>query len=171
MVTHTYENAVVLISINYPQSILDLYGNSIHPDLSRAYIAVWKSGNPETMAPSISGRVLLAEDNPVVAIDLADLLEEAGAERVEIASSHEECIGVLAAGKIDFAILDIRLDDKESFEIAETLRDAGTPFIFISGLQPSADVANRFPNAGFLEKPFSPDSLLAAISTRMRKTS
>ena len=108
-------------------------------------------------------RILVAEDEPVIAFDLCDTVEEAG---YEVEGPHS---GVTAASDAcesdapDLAILDITLEDGEVYALARQLEASGVPVIFHSGSQSKADVEARFPGATTLLKPCPPADLLGAV--------
>ena len=109
-------------------------------------------------------RILVAEDEPIVAFDLCDTVEEAGYQ-VEgphsgVSSASEACEGE----KPDLAILDITLEDGEVYALAERLEADNVPIIFHSGSHKKAVVAARFPGATTLVKPCPPAEMLGAVN-------
>jgi DNA-binding response OmpR family regulator len=78
-------------------------------------------------------RVLVVEDEPIVAMFLEDILESIGCETVGPAARL--CEGLDYAGRepLGAAILDINLGEERSTAIAELLRSRGVPFAFASG--------------------------------------
>jgi CheY-like chemotaxis protein len=79
-------------------------------------------------------RVLIVEDEPVVAMCLEDILEGLGCAVVGPAARLSEGMTLAERGAIDAAILDINLGGSDrSTPIAELLRDRGIPFAFASG--------------------------------------
>ena len=109
-------------------------------------------------------RILVAEDEPIVAFDLCDTVEEAG---YLVEGPHS---GVSAAteayenGAPDLAILDITLEDGEVYALAEQLEAANVPIIFHSGSHKREDVEARFPRATTLTKPCTPTDMLSAVN-------
>jgi CheY-like chemotaxis protein len=78
-------------------------------------------------------RVLVVEDEPVVAMCLEDILEELGCVTIGPASRLAEGLELAERGALDAAILDINLFGERSTPIAEALRARGVPFVFASG--------------------------------------
>ncbi len=77
-------------------------------------------------------RVLVLEDEPIIAMLLAELIEAAGGEA--------DCIGALSGADAalarrqpDFAVLDINIHGQTSFDLARQLTDLAVPVIFASG--------------------------------------
>jgi CheY-like chemotaxis protein len=83
----------------------------------------------------VSGRrILLVEDEYLIAFDVASLLESKGAEVIGPAASVHEALGLLETGaRPDAAVLDINLGDERVFPVAEELQAANVPFVFLSG--------------------------------------
>ena len=109
-------------------------------------------------------RILVAEDEPIVAFDLCDTVEEAG-YLVEgpysgVSSAADACEGE----DPDLAILDITLEDGEVYALAEQLEAKNVPIIFHSGSHKHADVQARFPRATTLTKPCTPTDMLKAVN-------
>jgi len=111
-------------------------------------------------------RVLVVEDEWLVADYIVDLLEEAGHEVVATAATGEGALGHLEQAGIDVALLDIKLKGNLSgIDVARAARARGIPHAFITG---SGDPATRAAAEatgplGFLQKPFSRDKLLAVL--------
>ena len=109
-------------------------------------------------------RLLVVEDDYLVAMDLADELTDHGAQVVGPAGSVEEALALVAADSaIDGAVLDINLRNEKVYPVAEALHARGIPFVFTTGydawLVPEA-------YAGFprLPKPVDIRALVQSIS-------
>jgi len=109
-------------------------------------------------------RILVAEDEPVVAFDLCDTVEEAGYEVEGPHSGISSAALACKSEKPDLAILDITLEDGEVFALAEQLEADNVPIIFHSGRHDQADVKARFPGATTLIKPCPPADMLGAVN-------
>jgi two-component system, response regulator PdtaR len=118
---------------------------------------------------SVNGRlrILVVEDEWLVADYIVDILEEAGHEVVATAATGEQALGLLEPTGIDVALLDINLKGSLSgIEVARAARARGIPHVFITG---SGDPATRAAAEasgpiGFLQKPFSPEGLMAILA-------
>lgn len=113
------------------------------------------------------GHVLLTEDNPVVAIDIEEFLIREGAEKVHVTDHAAGALSILETEKIRYAILDIVLGGEKSFSVADQLTKESIPFIFASGLDRASTLENRYPNAGYIEKPYTEKQLLEALSGKL----
>ena len=106
-------------------------------------------------------RMLVLEDNMIIALDLEDMLTRLGVKQVTVASSVAQAMDALAEGLPPFAILDVNLGQETSFPIAEVLQAAGVPFAFGTGFGDSAAFPNRFKETPVLQKPYSAESVAA----------
>lgn len=115
--------------------------------------------------PALAGmRVLLVEDEAIVAIELQAALEDAGAEVQGPYFSLDDAMPVAASERLDAAILDVLVQDVEVFPLADALADREIPFIFHSGHALPHDVKRRFASTPLLMKPASPRSLINQLS-------
>lgn len=106
-------------------------------------------------------RVLIMEDEPVIAILLEELIEAAGGKPIAI-SYPSSFDAVMAQGVPDLAILDINTHDGTSFGIARLLQENGVPFVFASGYgrQVAPGELARVPT---LTKPYGLEDLEQAL--------
>ena len=115
-------------------------------------------------------RVLIVEDEHLVALALTDDLEDAGAVVVGPAATVEAALGLIKEHPIDVAVLDIQLQSQFVFPVAEVLTGRGVPFLFTSGF----DAAFLPPEyADFLkcEKPASPVTVTRMLAQLTRPAS
>ena len=78
-------------------------------------------------------KVLIAEDEAIVAMNLCDIVEDLGGEVVGPFARVAQCIAALDEGLPDLAILDLRLEDGSSIAVAEKLAGHNIPIVFHSG--------------------------------------
>lgn len=107
-------------------------------------------------------RVFVFEDDPIVAIDLEQILYSAGAKGVDLCFDFSEQ-AVEALRKADVAVLDVNFGDNSSGLIAQTLRERGTPFLVVSGFL-ATDLDPALHGAPLITKPFRSDELLACLN-------
>lgn len=110
----------------------------------------------------MSKRVLIVEDEVLVAMLVEELLERLGFEVAAVSSRLEEALELARTIEIDFAMLDINLNGRQSFPVAEALRARGVPFIFATGYGERA-LAGDFDQVPVVQKPFSRKDLNAAL--------
>ena len=107
-------------------------------------------------------RVLVVEDDALMAIDLADQLEEAGFDILGPAMNVTEALEILSAIDCDTAVLDINLGQETSEEVARQLTLRGVPFIALSGYSNDQYPA-AFKDAPSLVKPVRIELLKAEL--------
>ncbi|MGJ3230603.1 MAG: PAS domain-containing protein [Oceanicaulis sp.] len=79
-------------------------------------------------------RVLIVEDEALIAADLAYALTEAGFETVGPAATVAAALDLIARGDLDAAVLDVHLGEETAAPAAEALTARGTPFVTVSGV-------------------------------------
>ena len=113
------------------------------------------------------GRILIVEDEFLIAIAAEEALLAAGFEVVGIADSYEAALGMADALRPDLALMDIRLkSDKDGIDTATELRQRhDIPSIFTSGNQDPANVtrAAACRPAAWLPKPYSDEQLVEMV--------
>lgn len=86
------------------------------------------------MSAGVAGlRILLVEDEPIIAMTAEDMLEAIGCPVVATAATVEEAMAASGRDGFDVAILDINLNGETSLPVADALKAAGRPFIFTTG--------------------------------------
>ncbi len=111
--------------------------------------------------PILGKRILVLEDEPLIAILLEELIEAAGGE-AEWVTTLDAADSALTLKRPDLAMLDIRINDRSSFDLARQLRGLGVPFIFASGYT-SKDVPKDLAQVPSVTKPYSLDELERAF--------
>lgn len=114
-------------------------------------------------------RVLVVEDEPLIALDLEAICIEHGAAEVVIARTIAE-LDDLDLQKFSLAILDRNLGDGTSHSAARQLAELGTPFVFTSGF-PDGEEFSEFPTAPLVSKPYSTSQILEAVEQALRSRS
>src|SRR5947209_47684 len=121
------------------------------------------TGSPEVLpvaqkAPLLARRVMIVEDEALVALVLADQLTELGLSVVGPCSSVSEAKAVADKGDFEAAILDVNLGGELVYPVAELLSSRGIPFVFVTGYGRES-IDGRFADAPVLEKPVEMGSL------------
>ncbi|MDB5431652.1 MAG: response regulator receiver protein [Caulobacter sp.] len=111
-------------------------------------------------------RVMIVEDEMIVAWLLEDLLDELGYTVAGPAKSVRQAQALIAAGGIDAAVLDINLDGEMSYPVADTLAAQGVPFIFSSGYSRDS-LPEAYRSCPLIQKPFDPRKVAAALVAMM----
>jgi len=111
-------------------------------------------------------RCLVLDDEFLIALDIQQILERAGASHVASVASAAEAIGLLRRGpRFDVAVIDVKMDgpERNSFDVAALLGIQRTPFIFLTGMRVDDVHARLFPQAPVIEKPYDANALLKAV--------
>lgn len=101
-------------------------------------------------------RVLVVDDEALIAMMLSELLAEYGHETVGPAHSEGQALALVASTPIDAAILDVTLGDHDCFKVAEALGKRGIPFAFATGHGTQA-MPDAFRERMTVSKPFDFD--------------
>lgn len=109
-------------------------------------------------------RILILEDEFLIALDVEQLCRDHGARDVTIVRSIAE-LGEdqSALPEVDAAVLDVMLGGVPTFGVAAKLRERGVPFVFASGYTERAELAD-FPEAELVGKPYSGNDLVKALA-------
>jgi CheY-like chemotaxis protein len=78
-------------------------------------------------------RVLVVEDEAIIAMTAEDMLEELGCTLSGTAATLREALDAAERGGFDLALLDINLNGAESLPVAARLKAQGIPFVFTTG--------------------------------------
>jgi CheY-like chemotaxis protein len=117
-------------------------------------------------AGKITGRrVLIVEDEYLIAIDLVATLESLGFEVVGLAGSVAEALTLLESNgdRLDAAVLDINLGYERSYPVADRLRAQGVPFVFTTGYDVGV-VPDSYSEVPRYEKPVDERQLVRCLS-------
>jgi DNA-binding response OmpR family regulator len=115
------------------------------------------------MNVQLSGkRVLVVEDEPFLAMDVADLLNDAGFDVIGPATTVADALALLDRSGCDVGVLDIHLGHEDSEPVALALKSIGTPFVVVSGNSQKHSPPG-FEGAPFLSKPISVSTLITLL--------
>jgi CheY-like chemotaxis protein len=107
-------------------------------------------------------RILLVEDEVLIALDVEQLCRDNGAAEVIVKRNADELDGSLE--HFDVAIVDLMLSGVSTLPFAERLSAAGRPFIFASGDSDNEEILHSFPRVRIVGKPFAGDDLIEAVA-------
>ncbi|MFW2852327.1 response regulator [Sphingomonas sp. TX0543] len=111
----------------------------------------------------MADRVLIVEDEPLIAMMLEDFVDALGRVCAGTADCGSDALSLLAAGAVDCAILDVNLRGGEkSWAIADALEAADIPFVFATG-GGNDSIIDRHRNRPQLMKPFTMDGVERAL--------
>ena len=108
----------------------------------------------------------MLDDEYLIALDIQQILEAAGAADVTSVSTAAEALAVLSKEpKFDLAVLDIKLGGAaaSSMTVATLLSEQGTPFVFLTGMRADEVAAGPFPGTPVVEKPYQAPALIEVV--------
>jgi CheY-like chemotaxis protein len=120
-------------------------------------------------AASLHGlRLLVVEDETMVALMLEDMLDEFGCVVVDVAGTLSRGMAIVADEPLSFdgAILDVNLGGERVYPVATRLAERGVPFIFCTGYGRHG-LDTDFAHVPTLAKPYMPEDLQKILVTVM----
>jgi CheY-like chemotaxis protein len=112
---------------------------------------------------TLSGkRVLLVEDEPIIAMSVEDMVADLGCEVIGPALSAAAAEQLARTEQLDAALLDINMGDGASFPIAAILRERNIPFSFATGYGRTG-VPAGLGDVSVLAKPYTQESLAQTL--------
>jgi CheY-like chemotaxis protein len=107
-------------------------------------------------------RILIVEDEAMIAMLVEDMVLDFGSEVVGPAAKMADAISLAQSATLDAAILDVNVSGSVIFPVAEILSKRGIPYIFATGYG-STGIPPRFQSHPTLPKPFSYQSLAEVL--------
>jgi DNA-binding response OmpR family regulator len=120
---------------------------------------------PDTAAAPI--RVLVVEDEPLVAENLRADLDDAGFDVVGVAPRLDRALRLIAELGFDAAILDANLAGTSAAPAAAVLSMRKIPFVVLSGYA-REQLPREFSNAVYVQKPYRPNQLISQVKSLIR---
>jgi CheY-like chemotaxis protein len=121
----------------------------------------------------MTGKILIVEDEPIVALDLQQELEEFGCEVVALSQSADEALMAVEETQPDLALMDLHIAGSlDGIQTARLLRDGyQVPSIFLTAYCDDATIARavREMPYGYLTKPFQTRELKATLQVALHK--
>lgn len=131
---------------------------------SAAGSPAFKSRTKRDRAPDVlrDARVLVVEDEMLVALLLEDRLVALGCDVVGPAATIGEGLDLLRSKPVDAAVLDVNINGEKVFPVADALAERGIPFLFATAYG-AAGVADRHNGRAVLDKPYQERALEHAL--------
>jgi DNA-binding NtrC family response regulator len=118
----------------------------------------------DEVSPFSGRRVLLVEDEMIVAWLLEDMLADLGCTVVGPAASVDQALAMIDAEAIDVAVLDVNLNGQMSYPVADALAARGVPFVFSTGYHKDR-LLEHYRTFPALQKPFHLSELTDMLAT------
>lgn len=117
--------------------------------------------------PELAGkRVLVVEDELLVAMLVEDILADAGCIVVGPFARVPEALAAARTALVDVALLDVNVAGETVFPVAHVLEGRGVPFLFVTGYGQAALPRDR-PRWEACAKPFHPDQLTGCLARKL----
>ena len=115
-------------------------------------------------AATLAGRrILVVEDEMFIAMQVEDLLLDRGCVVIGPAATTAEALQLMAAERPDAAVLDVNLGREMVYPVADTLKAAAIPFVFVTGYGP-AGLGGGHAGHPTIKKPFDPASFVDEVA-------
>jgi CheY-like chemotaxis protein len=112
--------------------------------------------------PNAKSRILLVEDEALIAMLMEDMLAELDCEVSATVGQLDEAVRVAGTQHFDVAFIDVNLRGVPAWPLADVLRTRGIPFAFVTGYG-SAGTAAAHADVPVLQKPFRVQDLEAVL--------
>jgi CheY-like chemotaxis protein len=113
------------------------------------------------------GSVFLVEDEVMIRMMVADMLEELGFSVAAEAGEINEAIRLAQSAEFDFAILDVNVNGKVISPVADLISARNRPFIFATGYG-SSGLPEEYRDRPALQKPFQIEALARVIDNTLK---
>ncbi|HXB79683.1 MAG TPA: response regulator [Bradyrhizobium sp.] len=117
----------------------------------------------------LGGSVFLVEDEVMIRMMVADMLEELGYRIAAEAGEISEAIRLAQSIDFDLAILDVNVNGKVISPVADLIRARNRPFIFATGYG-SSGLPEEYRDRPSLQKPFQIETLARVIENTLKST-
>ncbi|QJE72223.1 PAS domain-containing protein [Aerophototrophica crusticola] len=124
------------------------------------------AADPSKVRPLQGKRVLVAEDEGLIGLELRATLEAAGADVVGPATNLAVLSRLAATEQVDVALLDVNLQGRASFPAAAILADRGIPFVFCTGYDEAGE--DEYPGVRRVRKPWRRGEVERALAEALR---
>lgn len=115
--------------------------------------------------------VLVAEDEPFIALDLVMAIEDAGGRVIGPTATVSEALSLISGVRVDGAILDVNLADRDVEPLASHLLDAGVAVVIQTGVGLPSGLKSRYPTLAVNLKPCFANSLVRQLAELLTKRS
>ena len=112
-------------------------------------------------------RILIVEDEPLIAFEVEQTLTEADFAVVGVAARLEEALAMVEDGALDAAVLDANLHRVSSAPVAIALTARGLPFVVTTGYT-REQLPEGFEAGTLIEKPCLPDQIVEALNAALQ---
>jgi DNA-binding response OmpR family regulator len=108
-------------------------------------------------------RVLVIEDQYLIAIEIVEVLERAGAQVVGPTGTVSKATKLISDDGFDLAVVDVELRDGQAYTLVDALQDANVPLVFLSGYE-REQLRREYRELPHIAKPFQHRQLVNVLS-------
>lgn len=116
-------------------------------------------------------RILVAEDESLIRLDIVETLQEAGYDVVADAGDGEEALALATEHEPELAVLDVKMPKLDGISVAQKLQEMSIPVVMLTSFS-DTDLVQRATEAGamaYVVKPFGANDLLPAIQIALSR--
>jgi DNA-binding response OmpR family regulator len=119
----------------------------------------------QVMLPLQGQSILIVEDNALIAMNLEDILRDAGGNVPWSVAMLKQAVEIARKEPVTSAVLDIMLDGEEVWPVARILADRGIPFVFSSGHFEQDTLPKEWADRRIVTKPARAKEIVAALQS------
>lgn len=117
----------------------------------------------------VGKRCLVLDDEFLIALDIQQILETAGAARVICVSNAIDAVKQLERETFNAAVIDLMIDGEACIEVAHMLERQRIPFVVLTGMPAHDSRVRQFSRAPLVAKPYDTRRLLAALNQALQQ--
>jgi CheY-like chemotaxis protein len=118
---------------------------------------------PQTAPRSTGRKVFVVEDEFLIRMLLEDMLADLGHDIAAVAGNVNEATELARTSEFDLAILDVNLDGRDVYPVADILAERGLPFVFVTGYG-GRGLPEPYRERPTLQKPFQLEDLRSTLN-------
>lgn len=111
--------------------------------------------------------VLVVEDEMLVLLNVEDMLADLGCESVSAAATVAQALALIDTQAFDAAMVDVNLDGRKSYVVADALAARGVPFVFSTGYS-GQSLDDGYRDRPVLGKPYRVADLVEILTRLLR---
>lgn len=116
-----------------------------------------------TNKPLFGRRVLVVEDEMLVLMNIEYMLADLGCETVTAAATVDQALALMETQVFDAAVVDVNLNGRESYPVADALAARGVPFAFSTGYSDEG-MRDGYRDRPVLRKPYQQEGLVQILT-------
>ena len=111
-------------------------------------------------------RVLVVEDESLIGMMTMDMVKELGYATLGPLTNIADARDIIDRAQFDIAVIDLNLNGKPAYPLADALYSKGVPFVFVTGYAPDS-IEGRYAQVPLIQKPIPKDALANALRQQL----